>query len=135
MAGAFWQAVIAGRREVKLERVPVPEPADDEVLIKVAYCAVCTWEQRVYSGVFQTDALARGDVVGGVVPGAGGGVGHVRPGDKVSVSGRRRCGMCDKCRRGLSSLCVHAYSAPAPAGRGRGAGGFGEYIGRKGEDV
>lgn len=135
MAGEFWQAVIAGRREVKLERVPVPEPADDEVLIKVAYCAVCTWEQRVYSGVFQTYPLAGGHEVSGVVQKAGAGVGHVRPGDKVIVSGLHRCGMCDNCRRGLSNLCVHAYSAPAPEGRVPGPGGFGEYIVRKGEDV
>ena len=43
--------------------------------------------------------------------------------------------MCDNCRRGLSNLCVHAYSAPAPEGRVPGPGGFGEYIVRKGEDV
>lgn len=135
MAGDYQRAVIVGERQVKLERVPIPEPADNEVLIKVAYCAICTWEQRVYSGVFKTYPLVGGHEVSGVVERVGKGVDHVQPGDKVIVSGLYRCGMCDNCRRGFSNMCVNVYSAPTPEGQIPGPGGFGEYITRKGEEV
>lgn len=135
MTGDYERAVIVGRGQVRLERVPIPEPADDEVLIKVAYCAVCTWEQRVYAGTFQTYPLAGGHEVSGVVARVGRGVEHVRPGDKVIVSGLYRCGTCDNCRRGFTNMCVNVYSMPAPAGQVPGPGGFGEFIVRKGEDV
>src|SRR5690606_14477290 len=102
MAGEFWQAGIAGRRGVKLERVPVPVTARDAVLLNVAPGAVCTGEGRVYSAVFPTYAPAGGQEVWGVVEKAGAGVVNVRPGEKVIVSGLYRCRICDTCRRSLS---------------------------------
>lgn len=135
MARDYERAVIVGERQVKLERVPIPTLADDDVLIKVAYCAICTWEQRVYSGTFKTYPLVGGHEVSGVVEEVGSAVDHVKPGDKVIVSGLYRCGSCDNCRRGLSNMCVNVYSAPVPEGQTPGPGGFGEYITRKGEEV
>lgn len=132
----YRRAVITGERQVVLEQVAVPTIADDEVLIRVAYCAICTWEQRVYSGVFKTYPLLGGHEVSGVVEQVGRDVTHVRPGDKVIVSGLYRCGYCDNCRRGLSNACLNMYSKRAePAGQPYGPAGFGEFITRKREEV
>ena len=131
----YRRALITGEREVVLERVAIPKPADDDVLIRVAYCAICTWEQRVYSGVFRTYPLLGGHEVSGIVEEVGADVTHVRPGDKVIVSGLYRCGYCDNCRRGLSNACYNQYSRRTPTGEPFGPAGFGEFIVRKREEV
>jgi len=132
----YRRAVITGEHQVVLEQVELPSLAEDEVLIRVAYCAICTWEQRVYSGVFRTYPLLGGHEVSGVVEQVGSAVTHVRPGDKVIVSGLYRCGFCDNCRRGLSNACLNMYSRPAQgSGEPFGPAGFGEFITRKRDEV
>lgn len=44
-------AVFTGIRQIELQECPTPEPPDDKVLVKTEACALCTWEQRVYTGV------------------------------------------------------------------------------------
>lgn len=36
--------------EVSLEECPLPVPAGDQALVRLDCCALCTWEQRVYTG-------------------------------------------------------------------------------------
>ena len=43
--------VFTGERQMELRDYPIPEVSDDKVLVKVDACAICTWEQRVYTGV------------------------------------------------------------------------------------
>ena len=43
--------VFTGERQLEIREYPVPEVSDDKVLIKVDASAICTWEQRVYTGV------------------------------------------------------------------------------------
>lgn len=135
LATDYLRAVITGERQVELERVPIPELDADDVLIRVAYCAICTWEQRVYSGTFATYPLLGGHEVSGTVESIGVGVKHVKPGDKVIVSGLHRCGSCDNCRRGRSNMCKYVYASQAPPGEPFGPAGFGEFITRKSVEV
>jgi threonine dehydrogenase-like Zn-dependent dehydrogenase len=46
-------AVVTGPREVELREIPRQVPGSHEVLIKIEASALCTWEQRTYSGVDQ----------------------------------------------------------------------------------
>jgi len=45
------------------------QPSDDEVLIKVAYAAICPWDVRAYSGLSSSVAFPRvlGHEVSGIV--------------------------------------------------------------------
>src|SRR5690606_15346440 len=124
-----------GKRSVTLETVPLKPPSEGEVLIRVAYCAICTWEQRVYGGVYPTYPLLGGHEVSGVVEKVGPDVTHVRPGDKVIASGLSRCGYCDNCRRGFSNRCENQFSQKPSPDRPIGPGGLAEFIMRKSDEV
>ena len=42
--------VFNGVKDVELREYDIPQPTGDQVLVKVDACAICTWEQRVYTG-------------------------------------------------------------------------------------
>lgn len=41
--------MLIGAKQVKINQVPVPRIADDEVLIKVTACGVCGTDSFIYS--------------------------------------------------------------------------------------
>ena len=43
--------VFTGERQLEIREYPIPEVSDDKILMKVDASAICTWEQRVYTGV------------------------------------------------------------------------------------
>jgi L-iditol 2-dehydrogenase len=112
----------------------MPEPAADQVLVKVDSCAICTWEQRMYSGAEPMYPMAGGHEVSGVVVKAGDQVFGLEPGDHVTVAGLNRCGQCESCLRGYDNICENMYKMrandPIP-----GPGGLGEYVLRLGTDA
>jgi len=61
--------------------------AADEVLVRVAYCGVCTSELDLWDGTAGSDGFPRtpGHEVSGVVEQVGGEVDRFRPGDRVGV--------------------------------------------------
>jgi L-iditol 2-dehydrogenase len=114
-------AVCYGPREIGLERRALEQAGPGEVLVKVAYCGVCPWDLRVFSGLSSSVRypLQMGHEISGVVEQAGEGVHGLRAGDPVVVDAIRRCGTCVACRRGHENHCEHAdYSR----------GGFAQYI-------
>ena len=42
--------VMAGVRDIALQDVAIPEPKPGEILVRIRATAICTWEQRSYSG-------------------------------------------------------------------------------------
>lgn len=122
------RAVILGDRKVILEEVPIPEPKDDQVLVRIRSCALCTWEQRTYTGVDTASApLLGGHEFAGVVEAIGPQVYSVKVGDHVAVSGLTYCGQCYSCRRGLTHLCDNLIRNWVK-GQPNGPGGLGEYV-------
>jgi threonine dehydrogenase-like Zn-dependent dehydrogenase len=128
------RAVITAPRTVHVETVPVPEPGPGAALVRVGYCAICTYEQRLYTGYIAQYPIVGGHEVGGIVEAVGPGVYNVKPGEKVVVAGLYRCGQCDACRRGVSNLCEYRWSRRQP-GQVGGPGGFGEYLLRGADDL
>lgn len=100
------------------QQVLEPLTAGD-VLVKVAFCGVCPWDLRVFSGL-STSAhypMRLGHEVSGVVEAVGSRTLAVRPGDRVVVDVVRRCGTCAKCRTGFENHCEKAdYSRGGYAG-------------------
>ncbi|HET6652213.1 MAG TPA: zinc-dependent alcohol dehydrogenase family protein [Nocardioides sp.] len=104
----------------------VPEPADDEVLVRVEACGVCRTDLHLAEGDLaprRPDTVPGHEAVGRVV-GVGADVRRFVSGDRVGVPWlRRTCGQCRWCRTGAENLC------PGSAYTGWDAdGGFAELL-------
>jgi threonine 3-dehydrogenase len=93
-----------------LDEVPVPTPADDEVLVEVEAASVCGTDLHI----FRWDAWARhriappltlGHEFAGTVVALGRTVRHVAEGDYVSAESHVTCGACYHCRTGRAHMC------------------------------
>ncbi|WP_420541858.1 zinc-binding dehydrogenase [Rubrobacter calidifluminis] len=96
---------------LRLEEVPVPEPRDGEVLVKVTSCGVCHTDLHVIKGetAFPTPAVL-GHEISGVVERFGSGVEGIEPGRRVVASFIMPCGSCRYCVRGRDDVCERFFS-------------------------
>lgn len=112
-------AICDAPRHLAIERRPVESLGEGDVLVKVAFCGVCPWDLRVYSGLSKSARYPTtlGHEVSGLVESVGSPSLAVRPGDRVVVDVVRRCGTCAKCRNGFENHCEKAdYSRGGFAG-------------------
>lgn len=96
---------------IDLERVPVPDPGPDELLVKVLACGVCRTDLHVVDGELlpHRDRITPGHQVVGEVVGRGAACTRARVGDLVGVAWlRSTCGACRYCRSGRENLCADA---------------------------
>jgi alcohol dehydrogenase, propanol-preferring len=111
---------------LQILEVPVPEPADDEVLIKVSVCGVCRTDLHVVEGELSPKVphIIPGHQVVGRVVRLGKSANKLSAGARVGVAWlHRTCGRCEYCRRGRENLCINALFT----GYTR-HGGYAEYI-------
>ena len=128
MAQTYKRSVFVGPKQIRIDELPIPEPGPRQALVKIKACAICTWEQRMYTGEEPYYPLSGGHEVSGELIAVGRQVySDAKIGDRVVFSGLTRCGYCDSCRRGYDSICDNARKSfkdtdiPGPAG-------LGEYI-------
>lgn len=125
----YRRSVISGPGQIDFEDVPLPAAGPDQVLVRVAAAALCTWEQRVYAGI---DAwsypLIGGHEFSAFVVAVGEEVAQsLAPGDQVAVACLRRCGECWACRRGYDNICDNQCALRRSPGKPWGPSGFGQY--------
>ena len=104
-----WTTRGDGRLDVV--RLPVPEPAADEVLVEVIACGVCRTDLHVIDGDLEPHAspIVPGHQVVGRVVETGPSVGRLRTGELVGIAWlRSTCGACAWCRSGRENLCPYA---------------------------
>ena len=123
MADTYTRAVFVAPGEIRFDDVPIPEPGPRQALVKVKACALCTWEQREYTGEEDFYPLSAGHEVSGELVKLGSQVyTDADIGDRVVAAVLTRCGYCESCRRGLNNICDNAYKkfrdtdVPGPAG-------------------
>jgi len=96
---------------VELRDVAIPEIGDGEVLLRVGAVSVCGSDvhQAYNTHSWPVNVpVVLGHEFGGTVAKAGGGVGHVREGDRVVCeTAAEVCGECAPCRAGRYNLCPH----------------------------
>lgn len=99
------------RQPLQLREVPVPEPGDSQVLIKVHACGVCRTDLHIVDGELTGPKLPLiiGHEIIGSVAKSGKSVGRFKPGDPIGVPWLGWTdGTCKYCLRGQENLCVHA---------------------------
>lgn len=92
--------------DIRVEQVPVPEPREGEVLIKVKAVGVCGSDiSRVMeTGTYRFPTIP-GHELSGEVIGLGIDIGGFSQGDRVTVIPMMPCKKCDYCRIGEYQLC------------------------------
>ena len=96
---------------LRLEEVPVPEPAADEVLVEVETASVCGTDLHIYGWDEWSQqriapaADARPRVRGHGRRDAASSSATSRVGDYVSAESHITCGMCFQCRTGHAHMC------------------------------
>ena len=105
--------------------IEAPRPADREILVRVACCAICRTDLHVIEAEWpaQCMPLVPGHQIVGRVEGLGPGASRFRIGERVGIGWlRHTCGSCEYCKRSMENLCPHSlytgYHAP---------GGYAEY--------
>jgi propanol-preferring alcohol dehydrogenase len=88
--------------------VPVPQPAEGEVLVRVSHCGVCRTDLHVVEGELppHKSPLIPGHQVVGRVEKLGAGAKKVGIGARVGIAWLHHTdGTCDYCRSGAENLC------------------------------
>ncbi len=103
-------AIYYGQQDIRVADWPEKSPGEKEVLIKVAYCAVCGTDVRIFFHGHKkvTPPAIIGHEITGVVEKIGKGVDkkNFQVGDAVTVVTSVGCGKCALCRRGRYNLCL-----------------------------
>ena len=97
-----------GRDVIRLEQMPIPQPAPSEVRIKVYACALNWLDVGIRRGP-QFGAvplpLITGVDISGVIDAVGDAVSAWRPGDEVTLYSLVTCSDCEYCRQGELTVC------------------------------
>jgi len=110
---------------LELRDVPHPEPAPNQICLKVRCCGLCHTDLHTVEGDLPPHKMPviPGHQIVGVVEKAGINARKFQRGDRVGIPWLHRTdGTCDFCRRGLENLCEHAQFTGYDAD-----GGYAEY--------
>jgi propanol-preferring alcohol dehydrogenase len=112
---------------LQIEEMPVKEPGENQILVKVIACGVCHTDLHACEGDWPVQAkmpLIPGHEALGYVVGLGRGVKNVKEGDIVGVPWLfSACGCCEFCITGWETLCDTQQNGGYSVD-----GGFAEYV-------
>ena len=113
---------------IELVLVARPEPGPGEALIRIHATAICTWEQRTYSGAQHNKFPFVGghESAGELVALGPGTTSEIAIGEHVAL-GPSSCGACHWCLTGQDRACARHYGGSVTYGDAWGPGGFAEY--------
>ena len=94
--------------QFELRELPVPDPASDEVLVRVTACGICGTDLHFLRHNAEWTPL--GHEVVGVIAATGARVERWREGDTVIVENHTACGVCAPCKNGRSLYCQNLTS-------------------------
>ena len=117
------RVIISGERQIEFLEVPVPEPRDEWVLVKVHASALCT-EYKAYLAGYDLPVMGH-EGVGEVAAVACSG--PVKVGDRVVILPQYACGKCSLCMAGDYIYCQNEYDFEAIWGTRDGMGTFAHY--------
>jgi threonine 3-dehydrogenase len=95
----------------ELVEIPVPEPGEGEVLVRVHAASICGTDLHIYDwNEWAERRIGRvpmtfGHEVAGHIEAVGPEVHHVEPGAFVAAETHIACGRCSTCRTGRANIC------------------------------
>ena len=98
-----------GLDQIKVEDVPEPSFAEDEVLLKIHSAGLNhldIWVRKSRGGLKTAGPHILGSDAAGVVAAVGTNVKNVKVGDEVILNPGLSCGCCEYCNRGEQSECL-----------------------------
>jgi 2-desacetyl-2-hydroxyethyl bacteriochlorophyllide A dehydrogenase len=123
--------VIHDVRDAALENIEIPAVKPGDVLMRVAYSAVCSTDIEIYEGTlgYYKNGVAKYPIVpghefSGRIVNLGPNVRHLEVGDSVVVECIQTCGTCEACRRENWIACEQRTELGV-IGRN---GGYAEYV-------
>jgi len=110
MNGNMKVAVMNGIGDMGYLERPIPQPKENEVLVKLEYVGICGSDMHYYENGRIGDYIVEppfvlGHEPGGTVVEAGSQVTHLKVGDRVALEPGKTCGHCEFCRSGRYNLC------------------------------
>lgn len=122
----LYKTAPAEEKPLNMTDVPIPEPGEGQVLLKVILCGACHTDLDEAEGRLKPARLpvTPGHQVVGMVEQAGPGVTMLTVGQRVGVTWLYyACGYCGFCRAGMENLCGNAQWTGKDAD-----GGYAEYM-------
>jgi len=111
-------------KDFVIKEVPIPQPKDNEVLLKVSFCGVCGTDAHIHEGEFISKfPLIPGHEAVGKIVEKGKDVVGFDIGDRIVADVGVTCDHCFYCRRGQSLMCEKFAARGVTSD-----GGFAEYI-------
>jgi len=117
---------LAEENPLELVDLSIPEPADNQILVKVLVCGACHTDLDEVEGrlIPSTLPIVPGHQVVGTVAGKGKAVTKFEIGDRVGITWLYwSCGKCNFCKTGQENLCDNAKWTGKDAD-----GGYAEYM-------
>jgi L-iditol 2-dehydrogenase len=109
MANKMTAAVLYGKEDLRLERLPVPVAGPGEIIVRVAAALTCGTDLKVYRRGYHAKMLKPpipfGHELAGTVEEVGVGVTKFHAGDRVVALNSAPCDACYYCRRNQQNLC------------------------------
>lgn len=101
------QQVMTAPKEITFLTVDVPQPAENEVLVKIKRIGVCGSDIHVYHGMhpYTSYPVTQGHEVSGKIVALGSAVKGLAVGQRVTIEPQVVCGRCHPCRHGKYNLC------------------------------
>src|SRR5260370_39564901 len=102
-------AVLYGKEDIKIERVPIPRVGDGEVLVKVHVALTCGTDLKVYQRGYHARMIVPpalfGHELAGTIEEVGPGVRGFKKGMRVVALNSAPCGLCFYCSKHQGNLC------------------------------
>jgi L-iditol 2-dehydrogenase len=102
-------AVLYGKRDVRIEQIPIPRIEPGEVLVRIKAALTCGTDLKVYRQGFHARMIVPPSVFGhelaGIVEEVGEGVESFSPGMRVVSANSAPCSECFYCEQHLENLC------------------------------
>lgn len=100
-------AVLEEIQSIRVKDVPIPEPRDNEVLIKISLAGICGSDYSLYYGKFGVSLpVIPGHEAVGTIVRIGSGVNRLAVGQRVTIQPNFSCGKCPLCTSGHGNLCT-----------------------------
>ena len=109
MSETMLAAVLHGREDLRIERVPMPMAAPGELVLRVEAALTCGTDLKVFRRGYHARMLTPdrlfGHELAGTVVACGDGVSRFNVGDRVVPLNSAPCDVCFFCRQGQQNLC------------------------------